>query len=57
MHGRPRDVEAIKGKRLARGSLARVWRFAQPYRTAILLYLGCIVISALLGLVPACVFR
>jgi ATP-binding cassette subfamily B protein len=54
---RPRDVEAIKGKRLARGSLARVWRFARPYRTAISIFLGCIVVSALLGLVPAFVFR
>jgi ATP-binding cassette subfamily B protein len=50
-------VDAVKGKHLARGSLARVWRFASPYRTAILVYLGGIVLSALLGLVPAFVFR
>ncbi len=50
-------MDAIRGKRLARGSLARVWSFAHPYRGSISVYLGCIVASALLGLVPAFVFR
>ena len=47
----------MRGKRLTRGSMGRVWTFAHPYRGAITVYLAGIVATALLGLVPAFVFR
>ena len=53
----PSDSSAVKDARLDRGALRRAWRFARPYRTPILLFLGCIVLSALLGLVPPLLFR
>jgi ATP-binding cassette, subfamily B, bacterial len=42
---------------LRRGTLHRAWRFAQPYRGRITLFLVAIVAAALVGLVPPFVFR
>jgi len=56
-HMMPRDDEAVKGATLARETLARVWRFARPYRGTIGLFLLAIIVAALLALVPPLVVR
>ena len=56
-HMMPRDNEAVKDTKLARGTARRVWGFAQPYRGTIALFLTAIVIAALLALVPPLVVR
>ena len=43
----PGDSDAVKGKRLQRSSLRRAWHFARPYRRTIALFLGAIVLAAL----------
>ena len=53
----PGDSDAVKGKRLQRSSLRRAWHFAHPYRRTIALFLGAIVLAALVGLVPPFAFR
>jgi len=53
----PGDKEAVRGARLTRSSIRRVSHFARPYRGAILLFLACIMVSALLALVPPLLFR
>lgn len=53
----PGDASAVAGARLGRGSLARVWRFARPYRWSIAGFLGAILVSALLALAPPLLFR
>ncbi len=53
----PGDADAVKGKRLQRVALARAWRFAQPYRGTIALFLSAILAAALLALVPPFAFR
>lgn len=53
----PRDAAAVAGRSLERRTLARVWQFAQPYRLAIGIFLGAILASALVALVPPFVFR
>ncbi len=53
----PRDTEALKDAKLARGTGRRVWEFARPYRTTIAVFLGSIVVAALLALVPPLVVR
>ena len=53
----PGDASAVKDARLNRRSLLRAWRFARPYRRAILIFLGCIIASAVLALAPPLLFR
>jgi len=53
----PGDASAVAGAKLGRGSLARVWRFARPYRWSIAGFLGAILVSALLALAPPLLFR
>lgn len=53
----PGDAEAVKGARLRRGSLRRVWFFARPYRSVIIWFLLAIVAAALLALVPPLAIR
>jgi ATP-binding cassette, subfamily B, bacterial len=54
---RPRDSDAVKGTRLERTALRRVWGFARPYRALIGLFLAAIIAAALIGLVPPFAFR
>ncbi len=56
-HMMPRDTEAVKDAKLARETLARVWRFARPYRRTIAGFLLAILVAALLALVPPLVVR
>jgi ATP-binding cassette subfamily B protein len=53
----PRDTEAVKDARLARGTARRVWGFARPYRVTIALFLVAIVTAALLAIIPPLVVR
>ena len=53
----PGDKDAVKGKRMTRGALRRVWTFARPYRRAIYGFLATIVAAALLSLVAPFAFR
>ena len=53
----PRDIDAVKGARLARETAGRVWGFARPYRGTIVLFLTLILVAALLALVPPLVVR
>ena len=48
----PRDAKAVEGHNLERETLRRVWVFAQPYRATITVFLGAILASALVALVP-----
>ena len=51
------DAEAVRGKRLPKGALRRVWTFARPYRRSIVGFLASILLAALVALVPPFVFR
>ncbi|MFM8381042.1 MAG: ABC transporter ATP-binding protein [Actinomycetota bacterium] len=53
----PGDAAAVRGRRLERSALRRVWSFARPYRTSITGFLMSILLAALLALVPPFVFR
>jgi ATP-binding cassette subfamily B protein len=61
-HGGPHsligsDPSAVAGVKLSRTVLRRVWRFAAPYRSAIIGFLVVIVASSLLSLAPPLLFR
>ncbi|MEO5900515.1 MAG: ABC transporter ATP-binding protein [Ilumatobacteraceae bacterium] len=58
MHnGHPRDADAVRGKKVDRGTLRRAWSFAKPYRTIIVVFLLAIIADALIGLIPPFAFR
>jgi ATP-binding cassette subfamily B protein len=52
----PRDPDSVKGVRIDRASVARVWRFARPYRSMVVGFLIAVILQAVLGLVPALLF-
>ncbi len=56
-HMMPRDTDAVKGTKLGRDTARRVWIFARPYRGTISVFLGAILVAALLGVVPPLVVR
>ena len=51
------DPAAVEGARLSRSVLARVWRFARPYRPLIVGFVLIIVVTSLISLVPPLLFR
>lgn len=53
----PGDTDSVKNVKLADGTFRRVWQFAKPYRTTIIVFLAAILSSALLALVPPFVIR
>ncbi len=53
----PGDAQAVRGRRLERMAVRRVWLFARPYRSSIAGFLSAILIAAALALVPPFVFR
>lgn len=53
----PGDADAVRGARLRGRSLRRVWTFARPYRRTIAVFLGSIIVAALVELVPPLAFR
>jgi ATP-binding cassette subfamily B protein len=48
----PRDREAVKGSKLERQLIRRVWQFARNYRRMLVGFLATIVFGALVGIVP-----
>jgi len=56
-HMMPRDADAVKDVKLARDTAGRVWTFARPYRSTIVVFLLSILVAALLALVPPLVVR
>ena len=53
----PRDASAVAGRNVERETMRRVWVFARPYQATIVVFLGAILASALVALVPPFVFR
>ena len=53
----PRDTDAVKGARVTGRELRRAWRFARPYRRAIIGFLVAILLSAFVAIVPPFAFR
>ena len=53
----PRDTDAVRGAKVSARELRRVWRFARPYRAAIIGFLVSILLAALVALVPPLAFR
>jgi ATP-binding cassette subfamily B protein len=53
----PRDAAAVAGRAFERETLRRVGDFARPYRVTIGVFVGAILASALVALVPPLVFR
>ena len=51
------DAEAVKGRRLERDVLVRVWRFAGRFRVQIVAYLAAVVAGSLAGLATPLVVR
>ncbi|HEY6697837.1 MAG TPA: ABC transporter transmembrane domain-containing protein, partial [Acidimicrobiales bacterium] len=51
------DPSQLAGASVDRSLVWRVWRFARPYRWMLLGYLGIIVVTALIQLVPPLLFR
>ncbi len=51
------DPSEVEGRHLNRVIVRRVWRFARPYRRALLGFLAVIVASALVSLAPPLLFR
>ena len=55
-HGRL-DPATLKDAHIDRRSLRRAWSFARPYRAKLFSYLGVIVLTSVVGLVPPLLFR
>ena len=53
----PGDSAAVRGRRLERTGLRRVWFFARPYKSSIAGFLSAILAAAGIALVPPFVFR
>ncbi len=51
------DSSSIKGQKIERVKIKRVWRFAKPYKKAILLFLGVLFLAAGVGAIPPLLFR
>ena len=56
-HMMPRDTDVVRDVHLQDGTAKRVWAFARPYRSTIILFLVAILVAALLALVPPLVVR
>ena len=50
------DID-VENATFDRATTRRAWTFVRPYRTMLLLYLGAIVVSAVLGVVPPLIFK
>src|SRR5437588_4630937 len=54
---RARNREELKGASIDRASIRRAWRFVRPYRGLLALYLGAILLSSVIGVVPPILFK
>jgi ATP-binding cassette subfamily B protein len=53
----PKDATAVEGVTLSGPTLRRIWTFARPYRRLLAVYVGGILLAALLALVPPLIVR
>lgn len=51
------DRSSVKGKKIDRTKVRRVWKFAQPYKRSIILFLGTLILAAAVGAIPPLLFR
>ncbi|MDE3203306.1 MAG: ABC transporter ATP-binding protein [Acidobacteriota bacterium] len=56
-HGRGRDMAALKAATVSPGTMPRIWRFLQPYRTRLAVYLLVIVTGAVVGSIPPLIVK
>jgi ATP-binding cassette, subfamily B, bacterial len=49
--------EELKGASIDRASIGRAWRFVRHYRGLLALYLGAILLSSVIGVVPPILFK
>lgn len=52
-----KDSKEVKGKTLSRKDIARIWRFAKPYKKKIALFIFVLLLGALVDVIPAQLFR
>ena len=52
-----RDPDAVRGKQFERALLRRVLRMARPYRAALIGFVVAVVLAAVVGVIPALLFR
>ncbi len=57
MMGFRRDNDAIRGKRVERALILRVLAMTRPYRGALIGFLVTVILAAMVGVVPAFLFR
>ncbi len=57
MHSMTSDRSALDGKAITKQTRARVFAFAKPYKRSILGFLGTIIVSTFLGLLPPLLIR
>ncbi len=53
----PSDAQAVKGRKLDRSTIRRVWDFARPYKASIVGFLLSILVAAAVALVAPFAFR
>jgi ATP-binding cassette subfamily B protein len=52
-----RDAQALKGKRLERDVLRRIWGFARPYRLQLAGFMVMVILAAVVGAIPPLLLR
>src|SRR6478736_4424560 len=52
-----RDPDAVRGKRVERQLLMRVFRMTRPYRAALIGFMISVIAAAVVGVIPALLFR
>ncbi|MCY4665236.1 MAG: ABC transporter transmembrane domain-containing protein [Acidimicrobiaceae bacterium] len=57
MHSMSADRSGLKGKTIAADTRRRVWDFARSYRLSIVAFIGTVIVSTFLGLLPPLVIR
>ena len=51
------DPKSVKGKKIDRVKVKRVWGFARAYKKSLTLFLGSLLFSAVVGAIPPLLFR
>ncbi|MCE2511261.1 MAG: ABC transporter ATP-binding protein [Acidimicrobiia bacterium] len=57
MHSMSADRSGLEGKKITAGTRRRVWDFARSYRLSIVAFIGTVIASTFLGLLPPLVIR
>ncbi len=51
------DPKSVKGKKIDKVKVKRVWGFARAYKKSLILFLGSLLFSAVVGAIPPLLFR